>query len=110
MYRVRPDSTLSGSTGHRNKMYFVLQNSPLVGIMSKCEEKQNIKGCLTEENMKHAMNDVLMGNISIREAVMLCAVPKSSLHSRINEIKKWKITNVPPKLGRFELKFSDTYE
>lgn len=78
--------------------------------MPKSEEKHNKKGCWTEENMKHAMNDVLMGKISIREAVRVYGVPKSSLHDRINKIKKGKEANVPPKLGRFELTFSETYE
>ncbi|KAJ4446144.1 hypothetical protein ANN_12837 [Periplaneta americana] len=78
--------------------------------MPKSEENHNKKGCWTEENMKHAMNDVLMGKISIREAVRMYGVPKSSLHDRINKIKKGNEANVPPKLGRFELTFSETYE
>ncbi|KAJ4434685.1 hypothetical protein ANN_23253 [Periplaneta americana] len=93
---------MSGRAGRRSSL--------LEEIMPKSEEKHNKKGCWTEENMKHAMNDVLMEKISIREAVRVYGVPKSSLHDRINKIKKGKEANVPPKSGRFELTFSETCE
>ena len=68
------------------------------------------KGSWSEDNMKQALNSMLLDKMSVREASRIFNVPKSTLQDRIAKLKNGGEIQIPPKLGRFERTFCDSYE
>lgn len=68
------------------------------------------KGIWKEEDMKKAVDGVLAGKFSFREASSFFTVPKSTLQDRVKHLKEGKCTQMAPSMGRFKNTFTDTIE
>lgn len=64
------------------------------------------KGKWDETSMKKAVDHVLSGKYSIREAAFHFSVPKSSLGDRVTTLRKGNAVKMTPTLGRFENTFN----
>jgi transposase len=78
--------------------------------MATFKKKKSGRGSWRVEDMKKAMESVLVAKMSVREAADRFNLPKSSLQDRISKIRKGSEVHVPPKLGRFERTFTVEYE
>ena len=69
-----------------------------------------IKGKWGEEQMKMAVDNVLSGKLSIREAAGHFSVPKSTLADRVKDLKGGKSVTMTATMGRFKKTLSDDIE
>lgn len=60
--------------------------------------------------MKKAVDCVLVGKLSVREASGHFSVPKSSLGDRVCALKKGKSIEMAPSMGRFKKTFNEELE
>ncbi|KAJ4425442.1 hypothetical protein ANN_28057, partial [Periplaneta americana] len=63
-----------------------------------------------EENMKGALQNVLSGKMTIRQAAVSFSVPRSSLGDRVLKVKSGSDVKVCADMGRFKPTFSENYE
>lgn len=68
------------------------------------------KGKWDEENMKKAVDGMLAGKFTLREAADRFSVPRSTLSDRVCAIKKGKSIKITPSMGGFKQTFDNELE
>ena len=74
------------------------------------ENKGKMKGKWTEESMRVAVNEVISGKMTARQAAESLHVPRSTLGDRLRLIRAGASVDLTPQMGRFKKTFDDDME